>query len=139
MLTNVLMEKSVKPNNEQLSGVLGKTYKLWEDLKKHLIEEHGELIEDWKFYNQKSGWTLKLLKKKRNLFFFIALEKCFRIVFVFGDKAVAEVEKSDLAESIKEELRNAKKYAEGRGLPLDVKTRKDVENVKKLVRIKLKN
>jgi len=38
-----------------------------------------------------------------------------------------------------EEVTNAKKYAEGRGLRIDVKTRRDVESVKKLIAIKVTN
>jgi len=36
-------------------------------------------------------------------------------------------------------LKNTRKYAEGRGLPIEIKTKKDVENIKKLVEIKISN
>jgi len=38
-----------------------------------------------------------------------------------------------------EEVKNAKKYAEGRGRRIEVKTRRDVESVKKLIAIKVMN
>jgi len=38
-----------------------------------------------------------------------------------------------------EEITNAKKYAEGRGIRIDVKTRRDVESVKKLIAFKVMN
>ncbi len=44
-----------------------------------------------------------------------------------------------MPEAIKVELKNARKYAEGRGLRIDIKSAKDVENIRKLVEIKVKN
>ncbi len=44
-----------------------------------------------------------------------------------------------MPEAIKVELKNARKYAEGRGIRIDVKSAKDVENVRKLVEIKVDN
>jgi signal transduction histidine kinase len=58
---------------------------------------------------------------------------------VFGDKAVSVVEQSDLPEDIKTELRNARKYVEGREIRIEVKFRKDVEVVKKVFDIKVAN
>jgi hypothetical protein len=46
---------------------------------------------------------------------------------------------SDLPTAIIEEVKNAKRYAEGRGLRVEVKTRRDVESVKKLIAIKVMN
>ncbi len=82
---------------------------------------------------------MKTLLKKRNLFFFTPLDGCFRIGFVFGDKAVAVVEQSDLPNEIKNELTNARKYAEGKGIMIVVKNQQDVEKVKKLIDIKVNN
>ena len=136
-MTSVFDDKSLKPENEPLFKALGKTAKLWKKLRNDLENELGELIEDWKYYGQKSGWTLKLLRKKRNLFFMIPQKGFFRITLIFGDKAVSEVEKSDVPEDIKEELRAARKYAEGRGIGIDVQSSEDVETINKLVNIKL--
>jgi len=74
-----------------------------------------------------------------HLFFLIPLKSSFQISFVFGDKAVAAVEKSDLPKELITELKNARKYAEGRGLRIDIKKAADVEHVKKLVEIKVNN
>ncbi|NUM64294.1 DUF3788 domain-containing protein [candidate division KSB1 bacterium] len=139
METNVFMDKSIQPDGNRLARVLGENATFWEALKQHIMQKHGDFTEEWKFYNAKSGWTLKVLLKKRNLFFFTPLQGLFRLAFVFGDKAVAAVEKSDLPEALKNELRKARKYAEGRGIRIEVKSPKDVEHVKKLIDIKISN
>jgi len=137
MSSSVFSDKSVRPDDRQLAAALGRAYPLWLEIKCHIQAEYGEMVEEWKHYGSKSGWILKSLNKKRNLFFLIPCQGYFRIAFVFGDKAVAAIEKSDLPAAIIEEIRTARKYAEGRGLRLEVKKRGDVENVKMLLAIKV--
>jgi hypothetical protein len=139
MAASVFEDKATMPDDKMLAKALGNSNRLWQDIKKHLKAEYGELIEEWKFYGQKSGWILKTLRKKRNLFFFIPLKGSFQVSFVFGDKAVAAVEKSGLPNGLITELKNARKYAEGRGLRIDVKNSADVEHINKLVEIKVNN
>jgi hypothetical protein len=139
MSGSIFNDKTHKPDSGTLAKALGETAGFWEDIRVGLEEEHGELVEDWKFYGQKIGWTLKLLRKKRNLFFMTPQNGFFHIAFVFGDRAVAEVERSGLPESIKDALRTARKYAEGRGLQIDVTSADDIELVRKLARIKVAN
>ena len=139
MAASVFEDKNSKPDDKMLAKVLGKSNRLWQEIKKNLKADYGELIEEWKFYGQKSGWILKTLLKKRNLFFFIPLKGSFQVSFVFGDKAVAAVEKSGLPKKLITELKDARKYAEGRGLRIDVKNSADVEHIKKLVEIKVHN
>ena len=96
MAASVFDDKTSKPTAQKLARVLGESSGLWKDIKKHLKAEYGEMVEDWKFYGAKSGWILKTLRKKRNLFFFIPSEGSFKLSFIFGDKAVAAAEQSDL-------------------------------------------
>jgi hypothetical protein len=139
MSTSIFTDKSTEPTTASLLEVLGATGVLWTDLRQYLEEEYGPLVEEWKHYGQKSGWLLKLLRKKRNLFFLTPYDGCFRMTFVFGDKAVAAIEESDVPREIIEELRQARKYAEGRGVSLSLRTPEDMATVKKLVAIKLAN
>ena len=138
-MSSVFIDKSIKPDNQMLADTLGSSYKLWEKFKTRLTANYGELNEDWKFYGQKIGWALKLLYKKRNLFFLTPYEKYFQIAFIFGDKAVSVIEKSDLPKNIIEEIKYARKYAEGRGLRIEIKKPNDIKFVLKLTEIKINN
>ena len=122
-----------------LSKALGDSNQLWKQIKKHLKTEYGQLTEEWKYYGQKNGWLLKTFRKKRNLFFLVPLEGSFRLSLVFGDKAVAAVQQSDLPKDLISTLKNARQYAEGRSLQIEVKSSDDVENIETLVRIKVNN
>lgn len=138
MESRAFMDKSIQPDNDRLTQVLGESWKFWEAIKDQIKDEHGDVIEEWKFYGANYGWTLKILLKKRNLFFFTALNGYFRLGFVFGDRAVAAAEQSDLPGKMINELKNARKYAEGRGLRIEVKNQEALENVKRLIDIKIK-
>ena len=139
MSTSIFTDRSVEPTTPSLLEVLGTTGGLWADLRQHLEDEYGPLVEEWKHYGRKTGWQLKLLRKKRNLFFLTPFEGHFRVTFVFGDKAVAAIEESDVPRGFIEELRQARKYAEGRGLSVFVRNPEDGATVKSLVAIKLAN
>ncbi len=134
---SIFLDKSKQPNDKQLAEALGVTYKHWKELETGLEKLHGPLVEEWKYYGKASGWTLKLLLKKRNLFFFAPYGKYFRIAFVFGDKAVSAIEKSDLPSTMIRELVTAKRYVEGRGLRIEVKKRSQIADIIKLVGFKL--
>jgi hypothetical protein len=80
-----------------------------------------------------------LLLKKRNLFFCIPGEGYFTIAFVFGDKAVRVVEESDLPVRMIRELQSARRYAEGRGLRIEVRKHSEIDHVVRLAAIKAGN
>ena len=131
--------KSKKPSDKDVALVLGTKSDLWESIKNHVIVNYGTAVQEWKFYNQQSGWSMKFLLKKRNLFFFGPRDGFFLIAFVFGDKAVAAVQKSDLPKEIIDEIVNARKYMEGRGIRIEVRSKKDVASIIKLIDIKINN
>jgi hypothetical protein len=139
MALSVFLDKSVKPDEQGLAEALGDKKQLWDQLKAYVKEIFPDIIEDWKHYGKNSGWTMKLLKKKRNLFFSYPGDNEFTVVFVFGDKAVQAIEDGDFPRDIVDTLKAARKYAEGRGLKVTIDNRDDVETVKKLIDIKVKN
>ena len=117
--------------------ILGANYAHLENLRRFLKEEIGDTIEEWKYYGQKLGWTLKTFLKKRNLFFIGMYEGYFNIAFVFGDKAVNRVFDSDVDPSLKKELEEARKYAEGRGIRIKVDNPDCLDDIEELIKIKV--
>ena len=64
---------------------------------------------------------------------------CFRVSFVLGDRAVAAANASDLPKAILKEIAGARRYAEGTGIRLLVKSTEDLASIRTLVDIKLQN
>lgn len=139
MTENVFNIKDQKPETSQLAEKLGPAFKYWQEIRQSAVDICGTTTEEWKFYGAKYGWQMKTFLKKRNLFFLIPSESSFRVVFIFGDRAVGAIDESDIAESLKEEIRSAKKYAEGRGLSIEVRDGTHIPDIKRLLEIKVKN
>lgn len=130
---SVFSDPKVRPDAAGLAAALGASAPLWETLREAL----APVTEEWKCYGGKTGWQLKLLRGKRNLLFFTPLRGRFRLGFVFGDAAVAAVTESDLPPALKSELASARKYAEGRGIRLEVAGPDEAAWALTLARIKL--
>ena len=59
--------------------------------------------------------------------------------FALGEKAVMAAHDSPLPGSILTVIEEAKKYAEGRAVRIEIKSKKDLEIAKKLAAIKMAN
>lgn len=137
MSASIFSDKTQVPDEVMLSAALGKTKTYLDKICDFIETETGHLTREWKHYGQKSGWLLKLLSKKRNMMFVIPENGCFTVGFVFGDRAVNAVMNSNLNEPIKNDLQNARKYAEGRGISLVIKDSSEMETILRLIRIKV--
>lgn len=137
MSDNVFTDAKKKPTEAMLLRELGKKGALWKELRDHVQHAHGPLKPEWKYYGAKYGWGMKMFKGSRNLFFLRAEKGTFVIGFLFGEKAFEAAKKSDLPAETIQELVDAKKYAEGRGISIGVKSKKSVTIVETLVRIKV--
>ena len=133
-------DKESPPEEYELSHALGEAITIWKDIVGYVRETYSPVREEWKFYGKKHGWQLKVLLKKRNLFFLVPLEGYFRMGLVFGDRAVEKIKDSGIHPDMIKTITEAKKYAEGRGLPVDIKSDFDgLEDIKTLIRIKVEN
>lgn len=133
----VFLDKQSVPTVNDVKSVLKSSYEYWEEIRDFVETNYGDVTPDWKFYTKKSGWTLKTLLKKRNLFFLTPLEGRFYIGFVFGDKAMRVIEESEVCENFKKSLREAKKYAEGRGIRIEVASPDVINDIHLLIDIKI--
>lgn len=122
---------------EMLADDLSDTWSFYGKICEFIESEYGSLRQEWKFYGKKSGWILKLINVKRNVMFVVPLLNYFRVAFTFGEKATELVLKSNLPERIKEDLAEARKYAEGRTIQLEVNNEDDLNSVIELIKIKL--
>jgi hypothetical protein len=111
--------------------------KLWFDLRDYVFEKYPEATEEWNFPGKKYGWSYRIKDRKRAIIYFLPRQDFFKVAFVFGQKAYDAIMQSDIAPEIKITLQQAVRYAEGRGIRLDVKSKDVLPDVKKLIEIKL--
>ncbi|HVP13941.1 MAG TPA: DUF3788 family protein [Terriglobales bacterium] len=137
MALSALADRKRKPTEQDLRGVLGTADPLWRDLKRRLQDDHGPLEEEWSFAGETYGWSLRMKEKKRNLVYLTPGRGCFLAGLALGAKAVEAARRAAaLPRSVLDLIEAARPYAEGRGVRLEVRTRKDLSTVLDLVAVK---
>lgn len=139
MSTSIFCNKAEKPEAKDITEVLGAAEQLWNNVKNYISESFSETLEEWKFYGKTSGWTLLIKHKKRTILYLFPNSSFFIVSFVFGGRAVQEALASPLPSLILEKIENAISYMEGKSFQVEVRTEEDVENVKKLIHIRINN
>lgn len=138
-MKSVFMQKALEPTNNDLKKALHDTYELWTALAEFTKKASPQAFEEWKYSGEKFGWSFRISDKKRVLVYLLPRDKFFKVAFVFGQKAVDTILNSHISESIVDELKAAKVYAEGRGIRIEVKDESIVADIKKLITIKTEN
>lgn len=129
-------EEAGPPAADALAATLGESSPWWTALTRDLHRELGPLSEEWGFTSRSTGWGLRLRQPHRVLVYLTPCSGWFRASFVLGEKAVGAARASDLPRAVLDLIEGSKKYAEGRGVRLEVRTAADVEAVRTLAAIK---
>ena len=137
MATSIFDDKNHVPSDDDLASVLGRSKMHWDRVKECLADQYAPLTGNWNFPGAKYGWSHRLIQKKRTILYMVPNRRHFLVAFVLGEKAVQKALASDLPDLIKKLIRTAQKYVEGRGVRFEVRTKKDVEIVRKLAEIKM--
>lgn len=136
MAINAFIGHATKPTEPELAAELGAKKPLWDELLAEL-ERLGVTDQEWNSYSAKAGWALKVLRKGRVIVYLSPQHGGFMASFALGDKAVAAAKKSKLPPRILKIVAEARRYAEGTAVRVEVGSRADVSAVAKLAAIKL--
>jgi hypothetical protein len=139
MALSAFDDKSKAPGVADLEKVLGRSSAHWLNLVEHAASEYPPLEELWNFAGAKWGWSLRLKQKKRTILYMTPCKNHFLVGFVLGEKAVKVAHAEGLPDAILDAIDQAPKYAEGRAIRIEVRNKKDFENVKKLAAVKMAN
>ena len=137
--TNAFIGKAAPPSDAELAEALGAAKPAWDKLAANLRERLGLDGCEWKSYSIKAGWSLRFIKKKRNIIYLGPRAGCFLAAFILGDKALAAAKEARLPKAILELLNHAERYPEGNGVRILVKHERALPAIEKLAAIKLAN
>jgi hypothetical protein len=131
--------QSHAPTEGELAARLGPAaLSLWHQLITTLVEEFAIDEQEWHTYSAKAGWSLRLKQKHRAIVYLSPCEGFFRASFALGDKALLAARRSGLPVHVLRLLEEARRYAEGTAVRVDVRCADNIEAVKKLVTAKQK-
>jgi hypothetical protein len=138
MPANAFIGKTKPPADGELAAELGGAKAHWDRLLADLQAEF-ELTREWNSYSPKAGWALRWKREKRNIVYLSPCRECFLASFALGDRAVAAAREANLPKPVVKIIDEAKRYAEGTAVRIEVKGAKDLAVVRKLVGIKLEH
>jgi len=130
-------DKSAKPTENDLVEHLGSTFDLWKQIHDYVLDKYPNGFCEWNYPGKKYGWSYRIKDKRRAIIYFLPREGYFKVAFIFGQKAYDVIMESDVSQAIKADLSQARKYAEGRGIRIEVRGKSIVYSIRKLVDFKL--
>lgn len=136
MATSIFDSKAQIPREADLIEALGSSKGLWNHFEAYIFEKHKDIKKEWKFYSKKSGWTLVFKNKDRTLLYFIPCKDFFKVLFVFGEKAISTACASDLPQGIIEKILSSPSHTEGTSFDIDINNSQDMQNAIELLQIK---
>jgi len=137
-LPNAFIGRKTQPSAKNLAATLGDSLNAWYELTAWLAGK-GISTKEWHSISLKYGWAIRPKLKSRTILYMGPCAGCFRVSLVLGDRAVTAAYSSDLPKAILKEIAGARRYAEGTGIRLLVKTTDDLAPIQTLVDIKLQN
>ena len=137
MALSALDDKSQVPTESDLAVVLGPAKKLWDEVCEVLASEFSPLTRKWSYSGKPWGWSLALKRKKRIMVYLTPSEAFFYAGFALGEKAVVAARQSGLPPSVLQVIETSRKYAEGRGVRLEVRSAEDIGHVLKVAAAKM--
>jgi hypothetical protein len=139
MALSAFDDRSRQPGDDDLALKLGDTAIHWNELKRLIALRFGPITFEWGYSSKSTGWGLRLKGEKRTVMYMTPCEGYFLASFALGEKAVKAAHASDIPVSVLDIIDGSKKYAEGRGVRLEVRTAMDVSNIEKIAIIKMAN
>lgn len=136
---SIFTNKSLPPDEKELAEKLAPTYPLWTAIRDGVLERWPQSRTEWSYPGKKFGWSFRIKDKKRAIIYLLPREGFFKAAFVFGENATHQILESDVQEEIKEQLRQALPYAEGRGIRITIRKNADIQVIKFLLEIKMNN
>lgn len=128
--------KSQAPSQEHLANELGAAQEVWARVIASISEKLGPIDQEWKPSKSSFGWMCLLKSKKKTLLYLTPDKQKVQAAIVLGERAVSLALASELPERIKSLIREARSYAEGRGIRFPIRHAADVRIIKLLVALK---
>ena len=130
-----LVDGKHRPTAHDISSVLGSRAILYKDLCESIATDYG-IKGELEFGGPKYGWVLEYRKGGRPLAALYPANKKLIVQIVLGRNAVEEAAKLDLGRNVRAVYDNARQLYDGRWLFVPVTSKRDLEDVKRLIRIK---
>ena len=137
-MQSAFMDRTHAPAAREVEDVLGAAWGPWSDLHARIAEAYVPLEPRWTCYAKAYGWSLQLRHKKRGVIYLTPQAGRFRAGLLLSPAACTEALDLPLGKTVKDVIREAPTYPEGRAIRLVVTTARHVEDVMRLVALRMR-
>ena len=133
-----MRDKIHKPSEEEMVNFIGDQAKpAWLELRR-FIEDNYDIPSETMFYGVKHGWTVRFRKSGRTLYSFFPEKDEFTVLITLGRKESEKAlsKRNELSSNTNELVESTEQLHDGRWLWINVRTERDTDDIKKLLRIK---
>jgi hypothetical protein len=127
------------PPDPVLTRLLRSSRKWWDSIVRDVERDHAPVTRRWSASKTLPLGALRLIRRQRTVLYLLPEKNGFRVAFVFGERATTAIREGGFPTELVAALNEARVYAEGRGLRLEVRTAGDVDTVRRLAAVKLAN
>lgn len=115
-----------------MRAALGEAYQGFQ----RLVAQAGPGAAEWRKYTKNSPWVLKVSEGKRSLFYARPEAGHLKITVLLPERAVEAALAGRISRALRESIRSAKSYPEGRPVSVLVKRSSDIAKVEALIAVK---
>ncbi len=137
MSPSPFLDRASPPGRADLEKVLGTASRLWDELRERLAGDVAPIGERWSYSGKSHGWLLQLRRGNTTLVNLVPGRNCFVASLALNAKACREAEKGGLSESVRTAIREGREFPEGRGVRVEVRSRKDLADVETLASLRM--
>ena len=125
------------PDDEVLSGCLGKAKAAWDSFLSVLVEGYPAFAAEWRYYRDGKSWLYKVTKKKKKTICWVSVwAGAFKVAFYFADKAEELIASSKLKKEYIDQFVHGRRYGKIRGVTVTVTKTADLRAIRTLIDIK---
>lgn len=139
MTAGGLVDGKHRPSAREIRSALGVTKgEMWDALVRFVSDEYGaksELV----FGGAKYGWELNFRKGGRSLVSMFPGRNTFTVQIVLGRAASEQAARLELGKSVREIFDNARQLHDGRWLFIPVRSKRDLQDIKRLIAAKVES
>jgi hypothetical protein len=133
----VLSDMNTYPSEEVILGFLGKSKAYWKEFVDMLKASFPNLELNWRYYRDGSSWLCKVVNKKKTVFWLSVYDGYFKTAFYFTEKTGSNIRRLDIGKEIIDSYLKAKGFGKLKPLRIDIKSKKAINDLKKVIEYKL--
>ena len=133
----VLTNPDEFPSDAVIASHLGRRVALWNSFFEFVGAAHPECVAQWRYYRDGKSWLLNLSRKKKTVLWISVIRGAFRTTAYFTDKARDAILASALSDDLKAQFLEGKAYGKLRGITITFTKKRDVEDAKVLIALKI--